>query len=156
MILNTFPWLDTAVWSGLLALFLIVEAVCAIHLVSIWFAVGAAVALTASLLSAPVWLQVVLFLLVSCALLAALLPFTRKYLKPKLTATNIDSVIGSTGYVTIPIDNAAAQGQVKLDAMVWTARSLTGEPIPEGTLVRVHHIEGVKVYVSPAEVPAAV
>jgi len=148
--------LDTIVWGGLLALFLIVEAVCAIHLVSIWFAVGAAIALAASLLGAPIWLQITLFLLVSCVLLALLLPFVRKVIKPKLTATNIDSVIGSTGYVTIAIDNAAAQGQVKLDAMFWTARSHSGEPIAEGTLVRVLRIEGVKVFVSPAEVPAAV
>lgn len=147
---------EILVWGGLLALFLIVEAVCAIHLVSIWFAVGAAAALAAALLGAPLWLQILLFLVVSSALLAALLPFVRKVLKPKLSATNLDSVIGSTGYVTAAIDNAAGLGQVKLGAMEWTARSLDGCAIAEGTLVRVHHIEGVKVMVSPAEVPAHV
>lgn len=147
---------EILIWGSLLALFLIVEAVCAIHLVSIWFAAGAAVALAAALLGAAVWLQVLLFLAVSCALLAALLPFVRKVIKPKLTATNLDSLIGSTGYVTVAIDNAAGLGQVKLGAMDWTARSLNGDPIPEGTLVRVHHIEGVKVMVSPAEVPVRV
>jgi membrane protein implicated in regulation of membrane protease activity len=38
--------------------------------------------------------------------------------------------------------------------MYWTARSTSGEKIPEGTLIRADRIEGVKVYVSPAEVPA--
>ena len=50
----------------------------------------------------------------------------------------------------------AASGQVKLGAMPWTARSTSGQPIPTGTRVRVDKVEGVKVYVSPAEEPAAV
>ena len=32
----------------------------------------------------------------------------------------------------------------------------SGEPIPAGTVVRVDNIEGVKAFVSPAEVPARV
>ena len=67
-------------------------------------------------------------------------------------ATNIDSVIGSEGYVTTPIDNVSAEGQVKLGAMYWTARSTSGEKIPAGTLVKADKIEGVKVYVSTVEV----
>ena len=140
------------IWLGLVIVFLIVEASCPIHLVSVWFAVGSLVALASQLLGAPLWLQVTLFLVVSAVLLAALWPLTRKFLKPKLTATNVDSVIGSTGYVTAAIDNVAAAGQVKLGAMEWTARSTSGAPIGAGTLIRVDRIEGVKVFVSPAEV----
>ena len=55
------------------------------------------------------------------------------------------------GLVTAPIDNVTAQGQVKLGAMTWTARSESGEPIPEGTLVKVVRIEGVKAIVSPVK-----
>ncbi len=148
--------LNTLIWLGLTILFLVVEAACAIHLVSIWFAAGALVAMAASLLHAPLWLQITLFLVVSCALLAALWPLTRKFLKPKLTATNLDSVIGSAGHVTIAIDNVSAVGQVKLGGMEWTARSTSGEPIPADTVIRVDRIEGVKVFVSPAEVKATV
>lgn len=140
------------IWLGLVIVFLIVEASCPIHLVSVWFAVGSLVALASQLLGAPLWLQVTLFLVVSAVLLAALWPLTRKFLKPNLTATNVDSVIGSTGYVTAAIDNVAAAGQVKLGAMEWTARSTSGAPIGAGTLIRVDRIEGVKVFVSPAEV----
>ena len=139
-------------WLAAMVVFLIVEGACPFHLVSVWFAVGSLVALLISLLGGPVWLQVALFLVVSCALLAALWPLVRKFLKPKLTATNVDSVIGSTGLVTVTIDNVEAHGQVKLGAMYWTARSTSGDPIPEGTLVRADRIEGVKVFVSPAEI----
>ena len=148
--------LVTILWLGLIVLFIIVEAACPLHLVSIWFAAGSLVALVVSLLGGPLWLQIALFLAVSCVLLAALWPLTKKYLNPGHTATNIDSVIGSTGYVTAAIDNMAATGQVKLGAMEWTARSTSGTPIAAGTLIRVDRIEGVKVFVSPAEVPAKV
>ena len=148
--------LVTLIWLVLVIVFIVVEAACPFHLVSIWFAVGSLVALVVSLLQGPLWLQITLFLIVSAALLAALWPLTKKYLKPKLTATNVDSVIGSTGSVTAAIDNVAAVGQVKRGAMEWTARSTTGESIPTGTLIRVDRIEGVKVFVSPAEVHAKV
>lgn len=143
-------------WLALLVVFLVAEAACPVHLVSIWFAVGALVAMIICLLGGPVWLQTILFVLVSGVLLALLWPLVRKYMTPKLTATNVDSVIGSTGLVTVAIDNVAAAGQVKLGAMVWTARSTSGESIPEGVRVRVDRIEGVKVFVSPAEVSAPV
>ena len=141
------------IWLVLLVVFLIAEAV-TVTLVSLWFAVGALIALFAGLLGGPLWLQVLLFLAGSTLSLFALRPLFRKYLRPKLTATNIDSVIGSIGLVTVSVDNASASGQVKLGAMEWTARSTSGDPISEGTLVRVDRIEGVKLLVSPAEVPA--
>lgn len=146
--------LAAIIWFVLLLVFLVVEAACPIHLVSIWFAAGAFVAMIASYCGAAIWLQILLFLVVSCALVALLWPFIKKFLNPKLAKTNVDAVIGSEGYVTADIDNISATGQVKLDAMEWTARSTSGQPIKKGTLVRVDRIEGVKAFVSPAEVPA--
>lgn len=142
-------------WLILMVVFLIVEAA-TVTLASIWFAGGALCALAVSLLGLEVWVQVTAFLVVSAALLAALRPLTKKYLTPKVTATNIDAVIGSVGLVTAAVDNVTATGQVKLGAMEWTARSTTGEPIPVGTKVRVDRIEGVKVFVTPVEIPETV
>lgn len=144
-------WATYYTWLVLLVVFLLAEAACPIHLVSIWFAVGALVATIAALLGAPVWLQVTLFVIVSCALLISLWPLVRKVLKPKLTRTNVDSVIGSTGIVIAAIDNLEALGQVKLNGVPWSARATSGEHIPEGATVRVDRIEGVKVFVSPVE-----
>ena len=141
------------IWLTLMVVFLIAEA-STITLVSLWFAAGALAAMAAALLGCALWLQVTLFLTVSVLLLTALRPLVGKHITPRLTATNIDSVIGSTGLVTAPIDNVAASGQVKLGAMVWTARSTSSEPISEGTRIRVDRIEGVKVFVSPEEVTA--
>ncbi len=143
-------------WLVLLILFLGVEAACPIHLVSIWFAAGSLTALVISLLGGALWLQIGGFLVVSGGLLALLWPLVRKFIKPALSKTNVDAVIGSEGYVLEAIDNLAAVGQVKLGTMVWTARSTSGRPIPKDALVRVDRIEGVKVFVSLAEVAAQV
>ena len=143
------------VWLVLMVVFLAAEA-STVSMVSLWFAAGALIALLTALAGGPAWLQTLLFLAVSAGLLLALRPLAKKYLSPKLTATNVDSVGGSTGLVTAAIDNVSAVGQVKLGAMEWTARSTSGQPIPAGTLVKVDRIEGVKAFVSPAEVPANV
>ena len=143
------------IWLALMVVFLITEAATVVT-VSLWFAGGALAALVASLLGAAIWLQVLIFLAVSAALLACLRPVVRKHFTPKLTRTNVDSVIGSQGYVTADIDNLSAVGTVKLGAMEWTARSVSGEKIPAGTLVKVEKIEGVKAFVAPVEVPAQV
>lgn len=145
---------EIIVWLGLMITFLIVEASCPIHLVSIWFAVGSLVAAVAAMLGAEIWLQVTLFVIVAAGLLACLWPLTKKFLNPKVTATNVDSVIGSRGLVTEAIDNLSACGHVKLGAMEWSARSSSGDPISVGTQVQVDRIEGVKVFVTPCPVAA--
>ena len=147
--------LAAIVWLALMAAFLMAEA-STVSMVSLWFAAGSLIALLTALAGGPAWLQTVLFLAVSAGLLLALRPLAKKYLAPKVTATNVDSIVGSTGLVTAAIDNVSASGQVKLGAMEWTARSTSGQPIPVGTLVKVDKIEGVKAFVSPAEVPANV
>ncbi len=141
----------TTVWLILLVAFLIAEAACPVHLISIWFAVGALVAAVTSGLGGAPWLQILLFVLVSGALLATLWPFVKRFLTPRLTKTNVDSVLGTQGYVTEAVDNLSATGQVKLGGMYWTARSTDEQPIPTGTLVRVDRIEGVKAFVSPVK-----
>ncbi len=137
-------------WAVLALGFLVLEG-CTVAMVSLWFAFGAAAALILGLLGAAFWLQVAAFLVVSGALLALLRPMLRKY--AKTTKTNVDSIPGTQGLVTESIDNVAYQGQVKLGAMTWTARSSSGAPISAGTQVVVDRVEGVKVFVSPVKVP---
>lgn len=135
------------VWLILLILFLIAEGATA-AVTTIWFAAGALVAMLASLLGAQLWLQVLLFLVVSVGLLLALRPLLKKYITPRKARTNVDSVIGSQGVVLERIDNLAGTGRVKLGGMEWSARSGSGECIEEGTVVKVEKIEGVKVFVT--------
>ena len=114
--------MEIGIWFGLLILFGILEAV-TVSVVSIWFMAGSLAAILAALCGASLPVQIVLFLAVSVALLACLRPLVRKYVSPKITATNADRVIGKTAVVTESIDNIAAQGAVKVGGVVWTARS---------------------------------
>ena len=145
--------MEIAIWLGLLVLFGILEAA-TVALVSLWFMAGSLAALIAALFGAGLPVQVGVFLVVSALLLACLRPLVRRYVTPRITATNADSVIGKVAVVTEAVDNIAAQGAVKVGGVVWTARSSTERPIPAGTQVRVDRIEGVKLFVTPAEVPA--
>lgn len=142
-------------WLALLVFFLMVEG-STVSLVSAWFAVGSLAALLASLFGGNITLQIVLFLAVSGILLAMLRPLVRRYVNPRITTTNVDSLIGTQGLVTGDIDNLEGIGQVKLGGMTWTARSATGEKIPAGTQIRVERIEGVKAFVSPVAVKSVI
>ena len=137
------------IWLILMVLFLMAEA-STVSLISVWFACGSLIAMIVSLLGGNYVWQLSLFIMVSALLLLLLRPLVRRYFTPRLTRTNVDSVIGSQGFVTQDIDNEEAVGQVKLGAMYWTARSTSGNPIAKDTLVRVDRIEGVKAFVSPA------
>lgn len=136
-------------WVVLMVIFLVVEAACPVHLVSVWFAAGALISAIVGQFGGEIWLQVVVFLAVSIGALLLMWRYVVKFMKGgENTKTNLDSVIGSQGYVTAAIDNLNATGQVKLGGMYWTARSSDGKIIPEGTLVQVDRIEGVKVFVT--------
>ena len=134
------------IWTALLILFGIAEAA-TVGLTSIWFAAGSLIALAVSLLGGPLWLQIVLFILVSILSMLAIRPIASKYLNSKVEPTNADRIIGAEVKVTEAIDNLMAQGAVNIAGMTWSARSQNDENIPVGTLVRVLRIEGVKVYV---------
>lgn len=137
------------VWLGLMVLFGIVEAA-TVSMVSLWFVGGSLAGLIVTLLGGQLWTQIIVCLVVSAALLACLRPFVRKFVTPKKTATNVDMVLGRTAYITEAVDNLRATGALKLDGREWTVRSLNGEILPEGTLVKIVKLEGVKLFVEPA------
>lgn len=136
-----------AFWVAALVVFLIVEAVTA-GLVSIWFVFGSLVALICAALGAAVWLQIFWFVIVSVATLVLTRPLVKRYVDSRSVATNADRSIGRAAVVTERIDNLAATGAVKLDGVVWTARSTDDTvAIETGERVTVRAIEGVKLIV---------
>lgn len=139
------------IWFVLLVVFVLAEAA-TVTVVSLWFAAGSLVALVVSILEGPVWLQILLFIAVSVVLLWMLRPIIKKHFTPNLTRTNVDAIIGKVGVTMVTVNNMMAQGKVQLDGMEWSARSTTGEDIPENVQVRIDRVEGVKLYVTPVEV----
>lgn len=138
--------IPSAIWLVLLVILVAGEAI-TVGLTFIWFAVGALGGLLVSVLGGPIWLQVVVFLILSAVTLVLVRPAAAKLLTPGISPTNADRILGQVALVTEEIDNLAQTGQVKLSGQVWTARSEDEEVIPAQTKVRILRIEGVKVFV---------
>ena len=138
------------VWLAVLAAALIVELVTPTALVSIWFAAGALAAVVLTILNAPFWLQVVVFALVSLVLLAIVRPIASRYLRGNIVATNADRTIGAVAVVEKRI-SAQNWGIVKVEGALWSAATVDGSTIEEGSHVRVAAIEGAKLLVAKIE-----
>ncbi len=141
------------VWIAVTVAFIIIEAMTT-QLLTIWFAAGSAAAIVATLLKASPLVQCIVFVAVSLIALIATRPLVKKLTKQKFSPTNADRFIGETAVVTESIDNIAQTGLVKIQGTVWTARSADGSAIPDGETVTVTKIEGVKLIVEKAALPA--
>ena len=135
-------------WIILAVAFLAVEFG-TVTLVSFWFVVGSLAALGAFFLGAALWLQVLVFALISLLMLLLLRPFLRKYVDPLKVPTNVDAMVGKEALVTEAINNLEGVGTVKLNGLTWSARSEDGSEIPVDTVVSVRTVEGVKLIVKP-------
>lgn len=134
-------------WMVVLILCIGIE-VLTLGLTTIWFAAGALVAIFAALLYAPIFVQVILFLLVSLALLFFTRPIAVKYFNKDRIKTNVESMVGRQAIVTGQIDNVQATGQVTVSGQEWSARSWDDRvQIPAGAIVTVAAISGVKLIV---------
>ena len=134
-------------WMVILILCIVIE-VLTLGLTTIWFAAGALVAIFAALLYAPIFVQVILFLLVSLTLLFFTRPIAVKYFNRDRVKTNVESMVGRQAIVTGEIDNVQATGQVTVSGQEWSARSWDDKVrIPAGAVVVVVAISGVKLIV---------
>ena len=80
--------MEVIAWLIALVAFLVIEGI-TVTLVCIWFAGGALIGLLAAALHAPIWLQVLLFLLVSIILLVYTRPIAMKYFNKDRVKTNV-------------------------------------------------------------------
>ncbi len=133
-------------WLIAFVLFTVVEFATSMALISIWFAAGSLFALVLSAFDVPLWIQLLVFILVSAILLICTRPIAKKHAKNNID-TNIKIIIGKTAKVIEDIDNLKATGRVRLDGVDWTAISDTGEIIEKDSHVTVTKIEGSKLYV---------
>ncbi len=134
-------------WLGALILFIIIE-IATTSLTTIWFAGGSLAAFLANVLNAPLWLQIVLFIVVSLVLLIFTRPIMLKAMKSGELKTNVDSLIGKQAKVTENISNIDDTGAAVVNGQEWTARNVVpGEVIEAGEIVEIVEISGVKLIV---------
>ncbi|MCR5459082.1 MAG: NfeD family protein [Acetatifactor sp.] len=136
-------------WIVVLVVAVLVEII-SLGLSSIWFAGGALVALIVAALGGPIWLQVILFLVVSFLLLIFTRPIAVKYFNKDRIRTNAESIVGKQGIVITELNNLRGLGQVSVGGQEWSARSSDdGQVIYEGSVVEIVAISGVKLICKP-------
>lgn len=134
-------------WLIALAILLVIE-ILTLGLTTIWFAGGALAAFVVSLVSDSLFLQIVVFLVVSFVMLFFTRPIATKYLNSRREKTNYESLIGQEVKVLERIDNFNNTGLVTINGLEWMARAVDEKAIIEpGAKVTVREVSGVKVIV---------
>lgn len=133
------------VWLAVMVLAIICEA-CTTALVSIWFVPPAIVAMILAAVDVDVWIQAVVFFVISIiSIIVFQSVFKKKLALNKKKATNVDILIGEKAIVTEKIDNLTAEGCVKINGQLWSARSEDDNVIiSEGDVVEIVAVKGVK------------
>ncbi|MCM1113437.1 MAG: NfeD family protein [Muribaculum sp.] len=135
------------VWLVVLIITIAIE-VGTLGLTSIWFGGGALAALLLAAFSLPVWLQILIFLMVSFLLLMFTRPIAVKYFNKDRVRTNVESMVGRQAIVISEIDNLQGIGQVTVGGQEWSARSEDEKTkMAVGTVVVVVAVSGVKLIV---------
>jgi membrane protein implicated in regulation of membrane protease activity len=148
MAIEQYMWI---IWLVLFVAMLIIEAI-GPALVSIWFALGAVIALILSFIPEVAWwIEVIVFVVISIATLLALRPILKRYVKRNNYNTNIDSFTGKRGYVIEDI-TYLRPGAVKIGDVSWTAIPVNkDEKIVENEIIEVVAVNGNKLIVKKVE-----
>lgn len=139
-------FVPTIFWAIIFVLALYIEAETA-ELVAIWFVPGAAVCTVLSAYYNVFWVQALIFVISSAALLLFANATVRKKLLKNIgkEKTDTDILIGKTAKVEEEINNSEEKGTVKIDGRVWSARLVDeNERASPGEFVVIESISGVK------------
>lgn len=133
------------IWLAVMILALICEG-CTTALVSIWFVPPAIISMILAVMEVDVWVQVVVFFVVSIASIVIFHSiFKKKLANNKRKATNTDMFIGEKAVVTEDIDNLTSVGCVKINGQLWSARAEDeSEKLLAGDVVEIVAVKGVK------------
>lgn len=138
------------IWVAVIAVSLVIEF-STMEMVSLWTAIGGAIALLLAALDVNIEIQLVVFFVVSIALLLGLRKIAVKYLlKNNKQKTGTDLLIGTTHKLKKAI-TSETRGSVKINDLDWSAITENGEELEEGTLVEILKIEGNKLIVKKKE-----
>ena len=108
----------------------------------------------AAALGAGVPLQLLIFAIVSVATLVSTRGMvTRALQRSPIVQSNVNSLVGQRGVVTVPITSATGRGQIRVGGEFWTARPyMEGtDDIDAGSPVEVLAVEGNAALVLPLD-----
>ena len=131
-------------WIVAIVVFILLEAATS-GVVCIWFAGGSLAGLIASLSGANLYLQVLIFLVVSVVCVLLLRKMALKYIKPEISKTNLDRIIGETILINEVLENG--DGKAVVNDVDWKVKAEKGVELQTGDTVTVTAVEGVKLIV---------
>ena len=139
------------VWLAIFVIALVVEA-SGPSIVSIWFALGALIAMIISFIPGVAWwIELIVFVVVSITTMFALRPILNKYFKINKFNSNVDGLSGKEGYVLEEI-SFLTPGLVKIGDVKWTAVPIKKEDVIQvNSVVEVVSVEGNKLIVKKVE-----
>ena len=139
-------------WLIVLGATIAIEAA-TMGLTTIWFSGGALAAMIVEILNGSIYLQIIVFLVISLVLLYFTRPIAVKYFNKERAKTNLDGLIGKQAVVTSFVHNLQETGQVMVDGKEWTARSRdASKTFEKDAVVKIVSIEGVKLIVEAIEI----
>lgn len=137
-----------AIWLILCGTFLLIE-IFNISFLLIWPGIGSFFAFIASVLGAPVEIQIAVFAISTTIMIIFMKPLTKKLFKNKdNTKMNNDAMIGKKGIVIKEINSTEEVGQVKVAGELWSAITINDEKIKINEIVKVTKVDGVKLIVT--------
>ena len=137
-----------AIWLILCGAFLLIE-IFNISFLLIWPGIGSFFAFIASVLGAPIEIQLAVFAISTTIMIIFMKPLTKKLFKNKdNTKMNNDAMIGKKGVVIKEINSTEDVGQVKVAGELWSAITLNDEKIKINEIVEVTKVDGVKLVVT--------
>ena len=133
-------WILAALVSGIIE-------VMNVSFVFLMLAIGALAAGIAAACGANLMVQLIVFIVVSVALLVVLRPFLKGRIERSnsYVPSNTDGLIGKTAYVTETVGER--HGRIQFTGGEWSART-QGPELPVGAEVRVDRIDGATAVVS--------
>lgn len=137
-------WFYLGFWIVLAIVFIVIE-IETCSLITVWFGIGAVIAAIVAGFGAIFWLQMVVFLVVSIAVLLLLRPYMKKRTL-KQVVVNADRNIGKTGTILTPATDKQ-MGQIRIGGQVWSYIAEGNQQFLKDEQVVVLRIEGVKVIV---------
>lgn len=144
--------METIFWLILFVVLLIIE-ILTMGLTTVWFAGGALVAFILAFVGFGLPVQIIVFLLVSIALLVLTRPIAMKFFNRERQKTNAESLIGQKAVVLERIDTLHGTGRAEVNGMEWSAKTDDAEELIEaGEVVVIEGIQGVKLIVKKEEV----
>ena len=112
-----------------------------VSLVSVWFGISAVIMAVLSLFIPSVFLQIIIYVILTAIILYLTKPVLGKFFNPE--KTNSGALIGKTVIVSEKVDNLGETGMVTVNGIGWRARALNDEVIEKGEKVIINKIEGV-------------